>query len=43
MINMILASILASIIGTGLLIGAGLNCQTLDLVNKIIENENKNM
>lgn len=40
MMNMILASIMAPIIVIGLLIGAGLNCQTLDLVNKIIENEN---
>ncbi len=42
MMNMILALIMAPIIGIGLIIGAGLNCQTLDLVNEIIENENNN-
>lgn len=42
MMNIIITLIMAPIIGMGLLIGAGLNCQALDLVNEIIENENKN-
>ncbi len=40
MMNMIIALIGAPLIGIGLFIGAGLNCQALDIVNEIIENEN---